>query len=131
MINIAIRATYYIFCCRNRNWDSPDLMQICFLFFSFFFFFLLLCCFVLFLLLFFSFNHPISSSICELPIRGEIYKCTFKKTNKDSIIIIFMIIISISIIVYQSPKCDAIRNIKSTKIRGFRWGVGFFFPNIS
>ena len=27
MINIAIRATYYIFCCRNRNRDSPDLMQ--------------------------------------------------------------------------------------------------------
>ena len=24
VINIAIRATYYIFCCRNRNWDSPD-----------------------------------------------------------------------------------------------------------
>ena len=23
----SIRATYYIFCCRNRNWDSPDLMQ--------------------------------------------------------------------------------------------------------
>ena len=22
-----LRATYYIFCCRNRNWDSPDLMQ--------------------------------------------------------------------------------------------------------
>ena len=38
MINIAIRATYYIFCCRNRNWDSPDLMQFwfSFLFFSFF-----------------------------------------------------------------------------------------------
>ena len=34
MINIAIRATYYIFCCRNRNWDSPDLMQFWF-FFSF------------------------------------------------------------------------------------------------
>ena len=27
IINIAIRATYYIFCCRNRNWNSPDLMQ--------------------------------------------------------------------------------------------------------
>ena len=40
MINIAIRATYYIFCCRNRNWDSPDLMQF------WFFFFLLLFCFV-------------------------------------------------------------------------------------
>ena len=41
MINIAIRATYYIFCCRNRNWDSPDLMQFFFLFFFCF-------CFVLF-----------------------------------------------------------------------------------
>ena len=46
MITIAIRATYYIFCCRNRNWDSPDLMQ--FDVFSFFFF---LFCFVLFLFL--------------------------------------------------------------------------------
>ena len=47
MITIAIRATYYIFCCRNRNWDSPDLMQFdvfSFPFFSFFSFFLL--CFV-------------------------------------------------------------------------------------
>ena len=45
IINIAIRATYYIFCCRNRNWDSPDLMQFWFLFFSFFlsfFFFLII-----------------------------------------------------------------------------------------
>ena len=39
MINIAIRAAYYIFCCRNRNWDSPDLMQFWFLFFSLLFFF--------------------------------------------------------------------------------------------
>ena len=31
MINIAIRVTYYIFCCRNRNLDSPDLMQLRFL----------------------------------------------------------------------------------------------------
>ena len=44
MINIAIRATYYIFCCRNRNWDSPDLMQFWFFFFGF--------CFVLFLFFF-------------------------------------------------------------------------------
>ena len=34
MINIAIRATYYIFCCRNRNWDSPGLMQFLYIFFS-------------------------------------------------------------------------------------------------
>ena len=27
MINIALRATYYIFCCRNSNWDSPDFRQ--------------------------------------------------------------------------------------------------------
>ena len=37
MINIAIRATYYIFCCRNRTWDSPALMKFWFLIFSFFF----------------------------------------------------------------------------------------------
>ena len=65
MINIAIRATYYIFCCRNRNWDSPDLMQ--------FWFFV------------FLFNNPISSSICKLPIRSKIYNCTFKNTNKVSL----------------------------------------------
>ena len=48
MINIAIRATCYIFCCKNRNWDSPDLMQFCLLFFSFFFFFaFVLFCFFL------------------------------------------------------------------------------------
>ena len=74
MINIAIRATYYIFCCRNRNWDSPDLMQFWFLFFL--------------LLLPFFFNYPISSSICKLPIRSQIYNCTFKNLNKVSIIII-------------------------------------------
>ena len=33
MINIAIRATYYIFCCRNKNSDNPDLTQFWFLFF--------------------------------------------------------------------------------------------------
>ena len=27
IIIIIIRATNYIFCCRNRNWDSPDLMK--------------------------------------------------------------------------------------------------------
>ena len=36
MINIAIRSTYFIFCCRNKNWDSPDLMQFWFFFISFF-----------------------------------------------------------------------------------------------
>ena len=84
MINIiAIRATYYIFCCRNRNWDSPDfamLIEWCF-------FFWLLFCFV-FVFCFFLFNNPISNSICKLPIRSEIYNCTFKNTNKVSIIII-------------------------------------------
>ena len=33
------------------------------------------------------FNNPISSSICKLPIRSEIYNCTFKNTNIVSIII--------------------------------------------
>ena len=89
MINIALRATYYIFCCRNRNWDTPDLMQ--FWFFFFFFFWLLfgfVFVFVFFCFCFFVFNSPISSSICKLPIHSEIYNCTFKNTNKVSIIII-------------------------------------------
>ena len=81
MINIAIRATYYIFCCRNRNWDSPDLMQFWFLFFSFFF---------LFILFYFFLNNPISSSICKF-----IYNCTFKNTNKVSIIIIIIFFFSL------------------------------------
>ena len=85
MINIAIRKTYYIFCCRNRNWDSPDLMQFFFLLLFLFFGF----CFVLFLLfvcLFVCFfNNSVSSSICKLPIRSEIYNCTVKNTNKVSI----------------------------------------------
>ena len=74
MINIVIRATYYTFCCRNRNWDSPVLMQFWFSFLFFFFFF----------------NNSISSSICKLSIRSEIYNnyCTFKNTNKVSIILI-------------------------------------------
>ena len=25
IINIAIRTTYYIFCCRNKNWTNPDI----------------------------------------------------------------------------------------------------------
>ena len=106
MINIAIRATYYIFCCRNRKWNSPDLMQFCFLFFlSFFFFFW--CCFVLFLFLFVFcfFNNSISSSICKLSIRSEIYNCTFKNTNKVSIIsssIIIIIIIIVIIITFHN-----------------------------
>ena len=74
MINIAIGVTYYIFCCRNRDWESTDVMQFSFsfLFFSFFLFF---------------FNNSISSSICKLPICSEIYNCTFRNTNKVSIII--------------------------------------------
>ena len=78
--HIAIRATYYIFCCRNRNWDSPDLLQCWYLFFPFFLSF-----FFLFFLFFCFLNNPISSSICKLPIRCEIYNCTFKNTNKVSI----------------------------------------------
>ena len=56
MINTAIRATYYIFCCRNRSWDSPDLMQL-----RYFFCFWLLFCFVLFLFLLFFFFLIIQS----------------------------------------------------------------------
>ena len=77
MINIAIRATCYIFCCRNGIWHNPDLIQFWFLSFLFFF--------LSFFLSFFFWNNPISRSICKLPIHTEIYNCTFKNTNKVSI----------------------------------------------
>ena len=104
MTNIAISATYYIFCCRIRNWDSPDLMQLWF-FFSFFgfcfvsvvFIYLFFVCLCVNLLVCFIFNNTISSSICKLLIHSEIYNCTFKNTNKISIIIIIIIIIIINI----------------------------------
>ena len=54
MINIAIRATYYIFCWRNRNWNNPDLMQFWFFFLTFVLFcFVFVFGFVFFLLLLF------------------------------------------------------------------------------
>ena len=28
VISIAIRSTYYIFCCRDKEWSNPDLMII-------------------------------------------------------------------------------------------------------
>jgi hypothetical protein len=28
MMTIAIWSTYYIFCCRNKEWESPDLLTI-------------------------------------------------------------------------------------------------------
>ena len=69
MINIAIRATYYIFCYRNRNWYSPDLMQFGFPFF-------------------FS-NNPILSSICKLPIRSEI-TIVYSKTQKKFPLLLYV-----------------------------------------
>ena len=47
-------------------------------------------CFVFVVCLFVCFNSSVSSSICKLPIRSEIYNCTVKNTNKVSIIIIII-----------------------------------------
>ena len=60
---IAIRAKYYIFCCRNKNWDSADLMKLRF--------------------------WIIQSQATNraLPILNEVYNCTLKKTNKVSLVI--------------------------------------------
>ena len=73
MINIAIRATYYIFRRRNRNWDRPD----------------------------FIFNNPILSSICKLPIRSEIQKHKYKVSiiiivNEDVAFKLVLVINSLS-----------------------------------
>ncbi len=28
MMTTAIRSTYYIFCCRNKEWENPELLSI-------------------------------------------------------------------------------------------------------
>ena len=90
MINIAIKATYYIFCCRNRNWDSPELMQFWFLFFFFLSFFSFL----------FSFFFCwIIQSQAAFVICLYVARFTFKNTNTVSIIIVIIIIIIIVVVV--------------------------------
>ena len=83
MINIAIKATYYIFCCRNRNWDSPDFMQFWCLFFFFCF------CFVLF-----CFDFWIIQSQAAFVNRLYVARFTIvhSKTQKVSIIIIILFV---------------------------------------
>ena len=27
LMNIAIRCTYYVFCCRNKSWTNPELLE--------------------------------------------------------------------------------------------------------
>ena len=61
------------------------------IYFSYFFIFIfwILFCFVfLFVCLLIFFNNSVSSSICKLAIRSEIYNCTVRNTNKVSIIVI-------------------------------------------
>ena len=48
MINIAIRATFYIFCCRNRTWDSQTYCNFDFFSPFYIFAFVLFCLFVFF-----------------------------------------------------------------------------------
>ena len=67
IIIIIIGITYYIFCCRNRNWDSPHLMQ-----FWFFFFFLII--------------------QSQAAFVNCLYVARFTNTNKVSIIIIIIAI---------------------------------------
>ena len=55
---------------------SEALLLLLILFFIIIICLLLLLSFICFFFCFF--NHPISRSICILPIRGEIYNCSFK-----------------------------------------------------
>ena len=95
MINIAIRATYYIFCCRNRNWDSPDLMQFWCLFFFFFF---------VFFFCFYFLINPISSSICKSLIRSAIYNCTLKNTKKFPLLLLFCLSLFVVVLLWKRWK---------------------------
>ena len=81
MINIAIRVTYYIFCCRNRNLDSPDLMQFQFLLLLLFF------VFVFFLII----QSQAAFVNCLYVARFTIVPS--KNSNKVSIIIIISLLL--------------------------------------
>ena len=87
-------------------------MQFWFLFLSFF-----LLCFCFVFCFFVFFNYPISSSICKLPIRSKIYNCTFKNTNKVSIIIIKSLIKSLMLL-FLTIMLHIYANYVS-----FQWGI--------
>ena len=82
MINIAIRATYYIFCCRNRNWDSPDSLQ----FWNFFFLAFVLFCFCFCFCFFFLIIQSQAAFVNCLYVAR--FTIEHSKTNKVSMIII-------------------------------------------
>ena len=85
MINIAIRVTYYIFCCRNRNLDSPDLMQFRFLLL------LLLFVFVFVFVFFLIIQSQAAFVNCLYVARFTIVPS--KNSNKVSIIIIISLLL--------------------------------------
>ena len=88
IINIAIRSTYFIFCCRNRNSDRPDLTQF---WFSVFLWIVVKFFFSGFFKIFlWIIQSQTANKYCKLPIHGEIYDCTFQNRNKVSIIIIII-----------------------------------------
>ena len=120
LINVAIRSAYFIFCCRNRNWDSPDLMQ-----FGFFLF-----CFVLCFVLIFFWIIQSQAASCKLPIRSEIYNCAFKNRNKVSIEFTIVIIIIITIIFIRIKQG---RGVKKHEDNLFWWpniAIQYALPNI-
>ena len=55
---------------------SEALLLLLLIFFYYYYLFIIII--IIYLFFFCFFNHPISSSICILPIRGEIYNCSFK-----------------------------------------------------
>ena len=83
MINIAIRVTYYIFCCRNRNLDNPDLMQFPFLL-------LLLFVFVFVFVFFLIIQSQVAFVNCLYVARFKIVPS--KNSNKVSMIIISLLL---------------------------------------
>ena len=86
MINTAIRVTYYIFCCRNRNLDSPDLMQ-----FRFLLLLLLLFVFV-FVFVFFLIIQSQAAFVNYLYV-ARFTIVPSKNSNKVSIIIIISLLL--------------------------------------
>ena len=96
---------------------------------------MVLLCFVLFLII------QSQAANCKLPIRSEIYNCTFKNTNKVSIIIIIYLRLFFIIIILIKTQEQASFQVKKKKgamktslivnVRSLKSTAEFFFSCIS
>ena len=78
------------------------------------------------------FNNSVSSSICKLPIRSEIYNCTVKNTNKVSIIIIMSMMMTMMMMVFlcREQYHLALNGLKDEKVFKMTYKMYLYWAQI-